>query len=227
MRYVARILQGPNDVAGLEAELRRRVRDREVWIRLMALREGSALPAAAESQLQSIIERRSWHQPLAEPEYFSFWSDGVIEGPIGDPAPLAEAATEQRVEIATQLERDDPLRQMNVWRVYCSSDPSGALQALITAQPPEEFMARWDDLLWSVSRPDDRNIPILTRALNHLDGYGDEILSSITHPLTDAFVAAVERQICIEDRWWNRLWRLAERWSTPGQQLNGVILVTL
>ena len=214
---IARILEGPDDLGRLEPELRQRVRDRDVWIRLMALREASALPEAAEQELQSIIERNDWRQALTEPEYFSFWSGGVIEGPIGDPGPLEEAATEQRVEIATRLERDDPLHQMDVWRVYCSSDPAGALQSLIAAQPPEGFMARWEDLLWSVSRQDERYVPILRSALNHLDGYSDENLLAITHSLTDAYVSTVERQVGIEGRWWDRLWRLSEQWSRPGQ----------
>jgi hypothetical protein len=214
---IARILQGPDDLARLELELQQRVRDREIWIRLMALREASALPEAAERELQSIIERNGWRQRLTEPEYFSMWMGRVIEGPIGDPVPLEEAATEQRVEIATRLERDDPLHQTDVWRAYCSSDPTGALQSLIAVGPAEPFMPRWRDLLWSVSRPDERNVPVLTWALNHLDGYTDENLVSITHPLTDAYVSAVERQIAVEDRWWDRLWCLAEQWSRTDQ----------
>ena len=214
---IARILDGPDDLERLEAELRPRVRDREIWMRLMALREVSALPETAERELQSIIERQDWRQPLTEPEYFSFWMGGVTEGPIGDPAPLEEVATEQRVEIATQLERDDPMHQMDIWRVYCSSDPAGALDSLVAAQPPETFMARWGDLLWSLARAEERNVPILIRAMNHLDGYADDLLLSITHPLTDAYVSAIERQIDVGERWWNRLWALAERWSRPGQ----------
>ena len=164
---IAHILAGPDDLERLEAELRPRVRDREVWMRLMALREASALPEMAERELQSIIERQGWRQPLTEPEYFSMWMGPVRNGPVGDPAPLEEVATEQRVEIATRLERDDPMRQMDVWRVYCSSDPAGALNSLIAAQPPETFMARWEDLLWSVAGAEERNAPILVRALNH------------------------------------------------------------
>src|SRR5262249_41288170 len=111
---VARILEGPGDLDLLEPELRARVRDREIWMRLMALREASALPEVARRELLSIIKRHGWHQPLTDPEYFTFWSGGVRAGPIGDPAPLHEAAREQRVEIATRLERDDPLNQMDV-----------------------------------------------------------------------------------------------------------------
>src|SRR5262249_11056614 len=150
-----RILEGPTDLERLEANLRPRVRDRETWMRLMALREASALPDVAERELQSIIERNGWHQPLTEPEYFSMWMGGVRVGPIGDPAPLEEAPTEQRVEIATRLARDDPMGQMDVWRVYCSSDPSGALDSLITTQPPEMFMARWEDLLRAAARAEE------------------------------------------------------------------------
>ena len=105
----------------------------------MALREVSPLPEVAERELQAIIERQDWRQPLSEPEYFSMWMGEFREGPIGDPAPLEEVATEERVEIATRLEREDPIRQMDVWRVYCSSDPAGALASLIAAQPPEKF----------------------------------------------------------------------------------------
>src|SRR5262249_973313 len=165
---IARILAGPDDVESLEAELRPRVRDREIWMRLMALREVSALPEAAERELQSIIERQDWRQPLTEPEYFSFWMGGVTQAPIADPAPLEKGGKGQRVEIGTRLERDDPMRQMDIWRVYCSSDPAGALDSLVTAQPPETFMARWGDLLRSLARADERNVPILIRALNHL-----------------------------------------------------------
>jgi hypothetical protein len=213
---VGRILEGPSDLDFLEPELSVRVRDREIWMRLMALREASALPEVAERELLSIIEQHGWHQPLTEPEYFTFWSGGVRAGPIGDPAPLREAAREQRVEIAAWLERDDPLHQMDLWRTYCSSDPAGALDSLIAAQPPDRFMARWEDLLWSVARPEQRNVPVLVRAMNNLHRYVDDLLLSITHPLTDAYVSTVEREIAVEGGWWDRLWCLAERWSTPG-----------
>jgi hypothetical protein len=216
-RLIARILVGPDNLERLEAELRPRVRDREIWMRLMALREPSVLPEVAERELQSIVERQDWREPLTEPEYFSIWMGELREGPIGDPAPLQEVATEQRVEIATRLERDDPMRQTDVWRVYCSSDPAGALDSLVAAHPPETFMARWEDLLWSVARAEERTVPILIRALNHLEGYIDDLLLSITHPLTDAYVSAVERQIVVAERWWNRLWVLGERWTRPGQ----------
>jgi hypothetical protein len=205
---IARVLEGPDDLERIEPELRPRVRDREIWMRLMALREMSVLPEVAERELQLIIDRQDWRQPLTERDYFSYWMGEVQVGPIGDPAPLEEAATEQRVEIATRLERDDPMRQTDVWRVYCSSDPSGAPDSLIAAQPAEAFMPRWEDLLWSVARPEERNVAILVRALNHLDGYIDDLLLSITHPLTDAYVSAVERQIAVGERWWNRLWVL-------------------
>jgi hypothetical protein len=185
------------------------------------LREASALPEAAQRELQAIIEHQDWRQPLTEPEYFSMWMDEMREGPIGDPAPLEEVATEERVEIATRLEREDPMRPMDVWRIYCSSDPSGALDSLVAAQPPERFIARWDDLLWSVARADERNAPLVRRALDHLSGYADDVLLPITRALIDAYVSAVARQIAVEAGWWNRLWRLAEQSPRMGESRRG------
>jgi hypothetical protein len=68
---IARVLEGPDDLERLEPELRPRVRDREIWMRLMALREMSALPEVAERELKLIIDRQDWRQPLTERDYFS------------------------------------------------------------------------------------------------------------------------------------------------------------
>ena len=142
---IARILAGPSGADGPADDLQMRGSDSSIWAYLEALAIGNnRSPNTAKTAADAIIARRGWtNRRLEEADFFWLWSSEGQWGPIGDPEPIAEAPTEQRIEIASDLERHDRFNQQDVWQVYCQRDPAGALDAVIAVGYSEVNSERW------------------------------------------------------------------------------------
>ena len=146
------ILKGPELARDQDDADRQRGLDSTRWLYLKALSVGNIeLPDKAKAEFDAINSRRNWiDRPFDEQDMFWMWSYGATYGPQGDPAPIADADPTKRIEIASELERRDPFNQSDAWRVYCKQDPSGALEAAMTADPTAAQVDRWKDVLWGI-----------------------------------------------------------------------------
>jgi hypothetical protein len=151
-KLVERITAGPALGEGTEPATKQRVLDSYIWVYLAALKAGEgSLTSAAQACLDQINERTGWsNRTLDESDFFWMWSYGTRVGPIGDPAPIAEAPTEKRIDIAADLEKRDAINQGDAWRVYSRQDPEGAFEAVVTANDVAAHSGRWRDVLWAI-----------------------------------------------------------------------------
>ena len=185
-RLVQRIVAGP--VVSAEIEDPEAVKDAYRWVYLASLDLAiEPLPDAAQNALQSIKNRRQWQdRKLEEQDLFWSWSYGMRRGLIGDPTPIADDQVENRLEIASELERTDRLNQNDVWRVYCESDPEGALESLLAVGQVPAHTRRWRDLLWAIPKigtesdgAKARGRTLVARATEALQASGSEIWSQL------------------------------------------------
>ena len=210
----ARILTGPTVPGGGEPQLKQRVLDSYVWLYLMAL---SADGRQLQTVLDQINERTNWsNRKLEESDFFWMWSYGVRTGPIGDPAPIAEAPTEKRVEIASDLEKRDILNQADAWRVYAKQDPEGALAAIIAANDVSAHAQRWRDVLWAIAEIGDateqsktHGRQLFSRAFDFLRQRQAAELAELVHPLVDLYAYALKIGAPLDDSVWDFLWQLS------------------
>lgn len=216
-RLATRIIDGP--VLNEEIEDAERPKDAYRWVYLAAFqRRRQQLPPRARKVWRQINDQRSWHdRRLREADFFWMWSQGVRDGPIGDPAPIAEAPVERRVEVAADLEREDWLNQADAWRVYCQGDPEGALESLIATGEVFADAPRWRDLLWTIptvgSRTDAekaRGRFLTEQAISVLRTTPKEQMVEVTHPLADLFAYASIVEACLPRDTWDWLWSCAE-----------------
>jgi hypothetical protein len=215
-RLVQRIVAGP--VVSAEIEDPEAVKDAYRWVYLASLDLAiEPLPDAAQNALQSIKNRRQWQdRKLEEQDLFWSWSYGMRRGLIGDPTPIADDQVENRLEIASELERTDRLNQNDVWRVYCESDPEGALESLLAVGQVPAHTRRWRDLLWAIPNigtesdgAKARGRTLVARATEALQASGAEQLAELVHPLADLLVYASGADPAIVEDRWDWLWRCA------------------
>ena len=213
-----RIISGPVLREDLDPEDRRRHSDSSTWLYLRALKMGiGSLPEHAQTFLHEIETCRNWHdRTLEESSFFWVWMSEMRRGPIGDPAPIIQAPTEKRVEIAQGLERGDPFNQSDAWHVYCNHDPEGALNSLIATQQVAAHVDRWRDLLWAIVAIEDAGEQSQTRARNvcvqtfeFLTELPIPVLRQLAHPLVDLYVHAVKITTPLNDGYWDLLWQCA------------------
>lgn len=217
-KLTTRILNGPELSQDRTPEDKQRGLDSTVWLHLKALAVGNVqLPDQALAEFQKINARRGWmDRNLEEQDLFWMWSYGAQYGPQGDPAPIAEADTTKRIEIAADLERRDSFNQSDVWRVYCKQDPAGALDAAMAADAAADQADRWRDVLWSIQEIGNtsdeakaQGRTLSAKALAHLDGCEDAKLAKLSSPLVDLYGYALKIESPINDLWWDRLWKCA------------------
>ena len=207
---------------------RPQVRDRDVWLRLTALRRAGVLPVSGVRELEAIAERYpTITGDFEERDLFGSYSTGV-RLIIGDPAPLKEAGVEARLQIAHKLSSNwDPSSQQS-WSAYCSVDPMGALEALRSGGFTDAEARLWNDLIgtlaWS-QQQEDVNLQtqrhrIVRDVFNHLEGANDAFVSHVVDRLADLWPVAKAAQLVSLDDWWDRLWTVLEH-TTEAIDLNG------
>ncbi|MGD9668542.1 MAG: SIR2 family protein [Hyphomicrobiaceae bacterium] len=214
-----KILEGPELQGDRDGADRQRGLDSTRWLYLKALIVGNTqLPNTAKAEFDAINSRRNWtNRPFEEQDLFWIWSYGATYGPHGDPTPIAEADPIKRIKIATELEQRDPFNQSDAWRVYCKQDPSGALDAAITADPAAAQADRWRDVLWGIQDvgkdSDDareRCRAMCKRVFAHLEESPNANLEKLISDLVDVYQFALNIDADVDDAWWDRLWALSD-----------------
>ncbi len=202
---------------------RPQVRDRDIWLRLAALRRAGVLPVSGANELDEIAKRHSFIAgDFDEQDLFGSYSTGV-RFVSGDANLLKEAETDNRLSVAHRLTSDwDPTAQQS-WSAYCSVDPAGALEALRRGEFAEANIRLWNDLIgtlaWSPQQ-ENEDLKAQRRALvrsvfDHLDGANDEFLSGVADRLADLWPVAKEARLATIEAWWDRLWSVLEQTTEP------------
>jgi hypothetical protein len=221
-RIVERITrEGPelfHDFAPRDSEMdwRPYARDHAIWVRLTAIRSAGVLTALGGHLLDEICARTPHlNRELEESDLFSSYSSGV-RSVVGNPAPLLEAAPEDRLDLAHKLIESHDFDQRAGWMAYCRSDPTGALDTLRHRGFKPEDVELWRDLINSIAHPVPTDPKLAqTRSqlidviFDTLEGAQDEILQSLLPALVWLFVPHAALAARIRDAWWERLWRLA------------------
>lgn len=228
-RIVARVLhEAPLLYAEFEVEdgidWRAQAQDHRVWLLLTAISKAGVLPVQGQRALAAVRERRDFlGDDFEESDLFESYSSGVYSVQ-GDPALLAEADEEQRLDVArTQRNAPDFAGRLS-WAAYCSQQPTAAFEALRNAGFEQDNAGLWLDFLQAIVNAtaisseridvaDGLVLPVFERLEAATDSWLAEQLSPLSY-LLRRYAAHVHDNNKAGE-WWDRLWRLAESHELP------------
>lgn len=188
-------------------------RDSEVWLRLKMLDAADVLSEVGRIELEAIIERRQYlDRTVADQDFFTSYI-GNVQAVPDNSSPIFEAAPDDRLMVATQLDQRSELDQRMGWRSYCHSNPKGAFEALETAEPTAPNITMWGDLLGALTvRPTEKDAllrdQLAADALLHLEKIEMQTLQPITGKIVDLLMFGPRPLIANLENWCDRLWSL-------------------
>jgi hypothetical protein len=130
------------------------VRDNATYRRLSRLvAAGKALSQSGQDHLAEIAQRHpNWAPSLGDRDDFHSWSE-TRTGPDGDVELLKDVPEERLLGEALRIEQERQFEQSDLWRQFCSSDPTRALRALLAEATVFSWNAyAWRSLLWATGR---------------------------------------------------------------------------
>lgn len=201
------------------ADWRPQARDHRVWLLLTAIRLAGVLRDGGHTQLDAIAMRYPFIRgDYKESDLFGSFSSGV-QSVQGDPAPLVGADAGDRLRIARALRDDRDFTAQLSWSAYCAGQPAAAFEVLQDADLAPENAGLWSDFLQALttltvvnSDPNTVNEQLVARSFERLVTADDAVLASLVSPLTYLLRTYAKRAgDDAIDRWWDRLWDMAER----------------
>lgn len=186
-------------------------RDSVVWLRLKMLEIAGVLSNKGREELTAIITRHSYlDREVEDRDFFGSYSSGV-RTIIGESAPIAEAAPEERLDIAAEYSRSPDIERQLGWSSYCNSSPEGAFEALAAAELTPQNITLWGELLPAlISRQDDVQKPLRNQlaiqALALLENLDAQALQPIAASIVDLLYTGPRREIANVESWCDRLW---------------------
>jgi len=142
-------------------------------------------------------------------------------GPQGNSQPIREARPSERIQIATQLEKESRFDNADAWQIYCSEDPNGAVDALLARHLNQtDWSGRWTSALsgltakarnvgQSGAEREDVNL-VVQKVFRHFWNRPSTQLLSVLWYIVELWLVARSTNIPLALRWWNRLWHLSE-----------------
>ncbi len=190
-------------------------RDHAMWLRLLALQRAGALTAHGRELLDHICARTPHLQrDVEEIDLFSVYSSGV-QSVVGDPAPLLEAAPEERLNVAHELIRSHDFDAQAGWSAYCRTDPTAAFDALTHQGFRVGDVDLWRDLInavvFPVSTEQDQAQArgrLIGSIFDALEPAPDEALRGLAPALVRLFNPHAGMPARVRGAWWDRLWRI-------------------
>lgn len=205
------------------ADWRPQARDHRVWLLLTAIRLAGVLPDGGHTQLDAIALRYPFITgDYKESDLFGSFSSGV-QSVQGDPAPLVGADAADRLRIARALRDERDFTAQLSWSAYCAGQPTAAFEVLQEADLAPENAGLWSDFLQALTTltvvnndPKTDNEQLVARSFERLVTADDELLTSLVSPLTYLLRTYAKRaDDNAINRWWDRLWDMAERQEDP------------
>jgi hypothetical protein len=142
--------------------------DHEIFMRLHRIRgAGHTLGEEAIRKLRDIeAQHPNWIAGEGDRDDFGVWSTGVATyGPQGAVDLLEDVEPDRLVKRASEISDEDPMRQGEVWRLFCAADPHRALTGLLTAlEAGDADLMAWRSFLWAVAESEDVEVHAATLA---------------------------------------------------------------
>jgi hypothetical protein len=199
---------------------RPQARDHRVWLLLTAIRLAGVLPDDGRAELDAIAARHSFITgDYEERDLFGSYSTGAY-AVQGDPAPVIDAAPEDRLIVAQRLRKDRDFSSQLSWSAYCNSQPAAAFELLNAAELAGENVGLWNDFLQALTtvtvartnaNPD--TVELVRKAFDRLETAEDDFVAPLLPALSYLLrMTKVSEGVSL---WWNRLWKLCELHEKP------------
>ena len=195
-----------------ETDWRAHALDAAVWLRLNMLQDAGVLSEMGDAELSAIKERRDYLDRVVEDrDFFKTYSSGV-RLVVGDPAPIMEAADDDRLRVARELAYSPEFDLQQGWSAFCLSDPQGAFDSLSKGDLTPENGALWNQFLGGLAFGEEASKEIRDRlsirAFEYLSVVDADTLRPMISGLSDLIFSAPRQ--CVEDvdGWLERLWKM-------------------
>lgn len=205
------------------ADWRPQARDHRVWLLLTAIRLAGVLPTEGSAELDAIASRSPFIVgDYEEHDLFGSYSTGV-HSVQGDPAPLIDAAPDDRLRVARTLRNDRDFSSRLSWSAYCAAQPAAAFELLHAGALSNENVELWSDFVGALTTltvvrnevtPD--TMDLVRKAFDRLRAAGDDFVAPLLPALS--YLLKVYSNVSERDcagQWWDRLWKLCELHEEP------------
>ena len=198
-----------------EVDWREHARDTQVWLRLTMLQEADVLSPVGVTELSAIRKRRKYlRRKVKDQDFFgSYLSEA--QSVAGNPEPIAEAAGDDRLRVASELRRRPEPEHRLGWSEYCRSDPQGAFDLLANADLSSANGTLWNDFLFGIEFGHEASKPtrddLAVKSFDHLakNASDDASLRPMASGLASLLMSDPRPRIADMDRWLRRLWDIS------------------
>ena len=212
--YESHFKVGPEEV-----DWREHARDNRVWLHLTMLQKAGGLSPTGTTELLAIRKRRIYlDRTVEDRDFFGSYVFGA-RAVAGDPVPIAEAAGDDRLRVASELRRGPELEQRLGWSEYCRNDPQGAFDVLAKGDLSSANGALWNDFLIGIGFGHEASKParddLAVKSFDHLADASDESLRPMAFGLASLLMHGPRQRIADVDRWLRRLWNISTQLQSP------------
>ena len=213
--YESHFKVGPEEV-----DWREHARDNRVWLHLTMLQKAGVLSPTGTTELSAIRKRRRYlDRTVEDRDFFGSYVFGA-RAVAGDPAPIAEAAGDDRLRVASELRRGPELEQRLGWSEYCRNDPQGAFDVLAKGDLSSSANgALWNDFLVGIGFGHEASKParddLAVKSFNHLAVINDASLHPMAFGLASLLMHGPRQRFADMDRWLTRLWNISTQLQSP------------
>ena len=202
-----------------EVDWREHARDNRVWLHLTMLQEADVLSPAGNTELSAIRKRRKYlSRTVEDRDFFGSYVFGA-RAVAGDPGPIADAAGDDRLRVASELRRGPELEQRLGWSAYCRNDPQGAFDVLAKGDISSANGTLWNDFLIDIGFGPKASKPVrddlAVKSFNHLTDASDASLGPMASGLASLLMSGPRQCVADVDRWIKRLWDISTQLQSP------------
>ena len=204
-------------------------RDAAVWLRLNMLLDAGVLSALGAKELSAIKQRRDYlNREVEERDSFGAY----VTPPYliaGDPAPIVEAAKDDRLRVARDLARSTDFDFQEGWSAFCASDPEGAFDSLFTGDLTPENGVLWDQFLLGMAFGEKqtktvRNLSV--QALEYLERADAETLGPMVRGLCALILSVPRERVRNVEGWLVKLWETISNQPEESLEIGSDLLET-
>lgn len=195
-----------------QTDWRSYARDTAVWLRLHMLQNAGVLSENGTKELANIKVRREYlNRTVEDRDFFGAYSSGVRRI-VGDPAPILEAAEDDRLTVAQKLIESPEMDLRQGWSAYCRTDPQGAFDLLRRDKFNPENGVLWNKFLIGLAVGDEASKPIrdglVPKVFLHLSGFSQDLLLPMASSLANLIYFAPRQDIVGVVSWLERIWQI-------------------
>ncbi len=195
-----------------EADWRSHARDTAVWLRLNMLQDAGVLSEHGSEVLAAIKVRRDYlNRAVEDRDFFGAYSSGVRRI-VGNPAPILEAAEDDRLTVAQELIDSPEMDLRQGWSAYCRTDPQGAFDLLCRDNLTIENGVLWNEFLFGLAVGDEASKTIrdglVPKVFLHLSAFSQDLLRPMASSLANLIYFAPRQDIVGVVSWLERIWQI-------------------